>query len=104
MNLRVFYLTRRGISDGYKEECSNATLYPALSSIYKTVGFRRITCRRSLATSVDVDRTILRNPEPMLFSESGRRHDRVWVEIRSHLGGDTTASGRRNGRIWDSVR
>ena len=87
-----------------KEEGSNATLYPAPSSIYKTVGFRRIPCRLSLATSVDVDRTILRNLEPKLFSESGRRNDRVWVEIRSHLGGETTASGRRNGRIWDSVR
>ena len=69
-----------------KEEGSNATLNPAPSSIFKMVGFRRIPCQRSLATSVDVDRIILRNLEPMLFSESGRRHDRVWVEIRPHLG------------------
>ena len=69
-----------------KEEGSNATLNPAPSSIFKMVGFRRIPCQRSLATSVDVDRIILRNLGPMLFSESGRRHDRVWVEIRPHLG------------------
>ena len=69
-----------------KEEGSNAPLNPVLSCIIKTVGFRRIPCQRSLATSVDVDRTILRNSRPMLFSESGRRHDRVWVEKRSHLG------------------
>lgn len=87
-----------------KEEGSNAPLNPVLSCIIKTVGFRRIPCQRSLATSVDVDRTILRNSRPMLFSESGRRHDRVWVEIWSHLGGDTTASGRRNGRIWVEKR
>ena len=76
-----------------KEEGSNATLNPAPSSIFKMVGFRRIPCQRSLATSVDVDRIILRNLEPMLFSESGRRHDRVWDEIRLRLGGDTFESG-----------
>lgn len=87
-----------------KEEGSNAPLNPVLSCIIKTVGFRRIPCQRSLATSVDVDRTILRNSRPMLFSESGRRHDRVWVEIRSHLGGDTVASGRRYDRVWEEKR
>ncbi len=86
-----------------KEEGSNAPLNPVLSCIIKTVGFRRIPCQRSLATSVDVDRTILRNSRPMLFSESGRRHDRVWVEIRSHLGRETVASGTvfaNKYRIW----
>lgn len=76
-----------------KEEGSNATLYPAPSSILKMVGFRRIPCRRSLATSVDVDRITLRNSRPLFFSESGRRHDRVWVETRPRLGGETVASG-----------
>ena len=50
------------------------------------VGFWRIPCRRSLATSVDVDRITLRNSRPLLFSESGRRCGRVCVEIRPHLG------------------
>lgn len=86
-----------------KEEGSNATLNPAPSSIIKMVGFRRIPCRRSLATSVDVDRIILRNSEPLLFSESGARHDRIWEEVRSRLGRDTTASGTvfaNKYRIW----
>ena len=87
-----------------KEEGSNATLNPAPSSIFKMVGFRRIPCQRSLATSVDVDRITLRNSRPLFFSESGRRHDRVWVETRSRLGGGAVASGSRYGRIWDSVR
>ena len=87
-----------------KEEGSNATLNPAPSSIFKMVGFRRIPCRRSLATSVDVDRIILRNSGPLLFSESWTRHERIWGETRPNLGGDTTASGSRYGRIWDRVR
>lgn len=76
-----------------KEEGSNATLNPAPSSIFKMVGFRRIPCRRSLATSVDVDRITLRNLRPLLFSESGTRHERIWDETRPRLGGDTVASG-----------
>ena len=87
-----------------KEEGCNATLNPAPSSILKMVGFWRILCQRSLATSVDVDRITLRNSRPLLFSESGRRHDRVWVETRSRLGGGAVASGSRYDRIWDSVR
>lgn len=93
-----------------KEEGSNATLNPAPSRIFKMVGFRRIPCRRSLATSVDVDRIILRNSGPLLFSESGTRqsesgarHDRIWEEVRSRLGRDTTASGTvfaNKYRIW----
>ena len=86
-----------------KEEGSNATLNPAPSSIFKMVGFRRIPCRRSLATSVDVDRIILRNSGPLLFSESGTRHERIWEEVRSRLGRDTTASGTvfaNKYRIW----
>lgn len=86
-----------------KEEGSNATLNPAPSSIIKMVGFRRIPCRRSLATSVDVDRIILRNSGPLLFSESGTRHERIWEEVRSRLGRDTTASGTvfaNKYRIW----
>ena len=68
------------------------------------VGFRRIPCQRSLATSVDVDRITLRNSRPLFFSESGRRHDRVWVETRSRLGGGAVASGRRCGRVWVEIR
>lgn len=86
-----------------KEEGSNATLNPAPSSIFKMVGFRRIPCQRSLATSVDVDRITLRNSRPLLFSESGTRHDRIWEEVRSRLGRDTTASGTvfaNKYRIW----
>lgn len=125
MNLRVFYLTRRGLSDGYnslgnifsafrqcvskwkadkaffndnatgqpKEEGSNATLNPAPSSIFKMVGFRRIPCRPSLATSVDVDRITLRNSGPLLFSESRTRHERIWDETRPNLGRGTTERG-----------
>ena len=86
-----------------KEEGSNATLNPAPSSIFRMVGFRRIPCRRSLATSVDVDRIILRNSGPLLFSESGTWHERIWGEVRSRLGRDTTASGTvfaNKYRIW----
>ena len=57
------------------------------------MGFWRILCQRSLATSVDVDRIILRNSRPLLFSESGRRHDRIWEKIRLRLGRDTFESG-----------
>ena len=87
-----------------KEEGSNATLNPAPSSIFKMVGFRRIPCRRSLATSVDVDRITLRNSWPLLFSESGTRHERIWDEARANLGRDTTESGRRCGRVWVEIR
>ena len=87
-----------------KEKGCNAPLNPAPSSIFKTVGFRRILCQRSLATSVDVDRTILRNSGPMFFSEPGRRYDRIWEEARPNLGGGTTASGARHDRIWDVIR
>lgn len=86
-----------------KEEGSNATLNPAPSSIFKMVGFKRIPCRRSLATSVDVDRIILRNSGPLLFSESGTRHERIWGETRPRLGGETVASGTvfaNKYRIW----
>lgn len=86
-----------------KEKGCNATLNPAPSSIFKMVGFWRILCQRSLATSVDVDRITLRNLRPLLFSESGTRHERIWEEVRSRLGRDTTASGTvfaNKYRIW----
>ena len=87
-----------------KEEGSNATLNPAPSSIFKMVGFRRIPCQRSLATSVDVDRITLRNSRPLFFSESGTRHERIWDETRPNLGGGAVASGSRYDRVWDGVR
>ena len=87
-----------------KEEGSNVTLNPAPSSIFRMVGFRRIPCRRSLATSVDVDRITLRNSWPLLFSESGTRHERIWDETRPNLGGGAVASGSRYDRVWDGVR
>ena len=64
MNLRVFYLTRRGISDGYGE---------TIPSPLGAYAFQRT--RDETRPSQLPDAT-----------ESGSRHDRLWEQRRLHQG------------------
>ena len=63
-----------------KHSCNSEILFS------KTAFLRGFLCQRFLASTVDDGRIILRNSRPMLFSASGRRHNRIWGEKRTHLG------------------
>lgn len=93
-----------------KEEGSNATLNPAPSSIFKwwaSEGFLvSVPLLRQLMLTalffVIQGLCFLAN-QGRGTSESGTRRDRIWEEVRSRLGQDTTASGTvfaNKYRIW----
>ena len=78
MNLRVFYLTRRGLSDGY-------------------LVFQKHTVGISLKTADDTGETI---PSPLGAYAFQRTRD----ETRPSQLPDATESGSRHDRLWEQRR
>ena len=99
MNLRVFYLTRRGISDGY-----------ALNNIsWFCWESRQTPCLLTLSHWHYRKKIHFRQPKLLrqrlwLVSAHGTRHDRIWDERRSHLGRETQAPGTRDASTWDNAQ